>query len=121
MKLGNATLHDQSQYLEDFRAAGFEVDPTPLLRVVAGPEEAKAAARDAGDAAIKAGCEGIILGGRTDMCVYTAIEAVLRGLKVFVVETKRIRNPQTDTFVFNFAGMTPVHISVAERGVAISS
>ena len=55
------------------------------------------------------------------MCVYTAIEAVLRGLKVFVVETKRIRDPQTDTFVFNFAGMTPVHISVAERGVAISS
>ena len=112
IRLANLTMHPQDDYLDAFRALGYDVDPRPLLRTCAGAEDAKAAACEALKAAAAQDAEGILLGGRTDMCVYTAILAVMGGFRVFVAETERIRDAN-DAFVFNLKGVTQVDITEA--------
>jgi len=112
VRLANCTMHPQNDYLDAFRALGYDVDPRPLLRTCAGAEDAKAAACEALKAAAAQDAEGILLGGRTDMCVYAAMLAVMGGFKVFVAETERIRDAN-DAFVFNLKGVTQVDIAEA--------
>ena len=109
MKLGNCTMHDQTEYLDAFAALGYEVDPKPLLREVSGPQDALVAALDAIDKAKSAGAEGILLGGRTDLCIYAALFAVTAGLAVFIAETRRERDTEGN-FRFNLAGVTPLSL-----------
>ncbi len=109
MKLANLTMHDQLQFVDRFRELGFEVDPKPLLREVSGMEDAKAAACEALKAAKDQGAQGILLGGRTDVCVYAAILAAAGRFKVYVAETKRVRD-ESDRFVFELAGVTPIDL-----------
>lgn len=111
IKLANLTMHDQTEYLDAFMALGYKVDPKPLLRACAGAEDAKAAACEALRTAQAQGAEGILLGGRTDMCVYAAILAVTGGFKVYVAETERLRDADGN-FAFNLRGVTPVELDL---------
>lgn len=110
MKLANVTMHDQTQYLAQYRALGYEIDPTPLLRECTGPQDAWQVAFAAIKAAKDQHAHGIILGGRTDVCLYAAITAVSNRLRVFIAETKRVRD-ENNCFVFNLAGVTPVALT----------
>ena len=109
VKLANLTMHPQNDYLDAFRALGYDIDPRPLLRACSGMEDAKAAAVEALQAAAAQDAEGILLGGRTDMCVYAGILAVMGGFKVFIAETERLRDADGN-FAFNLRGITPVDL-----------
>jgi hypothetical protein len=114
LKLANCTMHDQTQYIEQFISFGFDIDPKPLLGEVSGAEEAiKMAKRiiynvKGGNLTdgVPALVDGILIGGRTDVCVYLAIYAAAFGIKAYITETKRIRD--NDKFVFNLCGVTPL-------------
>jgi hypothetical protein len=110
IRLANATMHDQSQFLDDFRSFGFEVEPTPRLRQVSGAREACELAREVIEQAKKEGYEGLLLGGRTDVMIYLAIQAPAWGLSLYVAETERIRDA-SDRFVFELKGVTKVYVS----------
>ncbi|MEA4884231.1 MAG: hypothetical protein VB144_11370 [Clostridia bacterium] len=115
IRLANLTMHDQTEYLEAYRGLGYEVNPKPLLREVSGAEDAKAAACEALKAAEAQGASGILLGGRTDMCIYAAVLATIGGFRVFVAETERVRD-ENDRFVFRLVGVTPVELfAILER------
>ena len=73
IRLANATLHDQSQYLDAFRNFGFEVEATPRLRPVSGAKEAYELACEMVQQARREGFQGLLLGGRTDLMIYIAI------------------------------------------------
>lgn len=120
MKLANVTMHDQTQYIEQFRQLGYEIDPRPLLKEVSGAQEAYQTAKEAIQEAIDMGAEGILLGGRTDLCIYAAILAAQAGLRVLIAETKRIRD-ENDRFVFVLAGVTPVYLDIvpAESSIGV--
>ena len=75
IKLANATMHDQSQYLDAFRNFGFEVETSPRLREVSGTWEACNLAREVVEQAKKEGFDGLLLGGRTDLMIYIAVQA----------------------------------------------
>ena len=108
--LANLTMHDQGQFADRFRELGYKINPKPLLREVHGTEDAKAAACEALRAAKAQGAQGILLGGRTDVCVYAAILAVAGGLQVFIAETERVRD-EKDRFVFALKGVTPIDLA----------
>lgn len=108
-RLANCTMHDQSNLVEQYREFGYEVVGEPLLREVSGMEDAIVAAYEAVTKAKEMGAEGILLGGRTDLVIYSALLAAERGLEVFVAETVRIRD-ENDRFVFQLAGVTPVNL-----------
>jgi hypothetical protein len=110
IKLANATMHDQSKFVEDFRKLGFEVEATPRLRQVSGARDAYELAREVVEQARKEGFDGLLLGGRTDVMIYIAIEAPICGLQLFIAETVRERD-EHDRFVFNLAGVTKVYVS----------
>mgnify|MGYP000872410382 CR=1 FL=1 len=110
IKLANATMHDQSDFRADFERLGFEVESTPRLRQVSGPKEAYALAHEVVEQAKKEGFDGLLIGGRTDVMIYIAIEAPICGLQLYVAETVRERDAN-DRFVFNLAGVTKVYLS----------
>jgi len=110
IKLANATMHDQSQYLDAFRNFGFEVEATPRLREVSGTWEACNLAREIVEQAKKEGFDGLLLGGRTDLMVYIAVQAPAYGLKLYQAETKRERD-ENDRFVFNLTDVTRIYVS----------
>lgn len=110
IKLANATMHDQSQYLDAFRNFGFEVEATPRLREVSGAWEACNLAREIVEQAKKEGFDGLLLGGRTDLMVYIAVQAPAWGLDLYQAETIRQRD-ENDRFVFNIAGVTKIYVS----------
>jgi hypothetical protein len=110
IRLANATMHDQSAYRSDFEKLGFDVEPTPRLRQVSGAKEAYELAREVVEQAKKEGYEGLLLGGRTDVMVYIAIQAPAWGLSLYVAETERIRDAN-DRFVFNLKNVTRVYVS----------
>jgi hypothetical protein len=110
IKLANATMHDQRDFRADFERLGFEVEPTPRLRQVSGAKEAYDLAREVVRQAKKEGFDGLLIGGRTDVMIYIAIEAPIHGLQLFIAETERIRDAN-DRFVFNLAGVTKVYLS----------
>ena len=110
IKLANATMHDQSGYLTDFHRLGFDVESTPRLRPVSGAKEAYLLAREVVEQAKKEGFDGLLLGGRTDIMIYIAIEAPIRGLDLYITETVRVRD-ENDRFVFNIKGLTKVYVS----------
>lgn len=114
LKLANCTMHDQTQYIDQFKSFGFDIDPKPLLTEVFGSEETIETAKQV-ISTVKGGnlidgkpalVDGILIGGRTDLCVYLALYAAVFHIKVYVAETKRIRTD--DKFVFNLCGVTPV-------------
>ena len=109
MKLANLTMHDQSALVSKFASLGYEVNPTPLLREVSGTEDAIAAAHEAISAARAQGAEGVLLGGRTDVCIYAATFAAFHGLHICVAETERVRD-ENDRFVFKLSGVTPLNV-----------
>lgn len=110
IKLANATMHDQSQYLDAFRNFGFEIEPTPRLRQVSGTWEACNLAREVVEQTKKEGYDGLLLGGRTDLMIYIAVQAPAWGLKLYIAETERIRD-ENDRFVFNLVGVTRVYVA----------
>lgn len=110
IRLANATMHDQSDYLTDFHRLGFEVEPTPRLRPVSGAKEAYLLAREVVEQAKKEGFDGLLIGGRTDVMIYIAIEAPICGLQLYIAETVRERD-ENDRFVFNVKGLTRVYVS----------
>ena len=110
IRLANATMHDQTGYLADFHRLGFEVESTPRLRPVSGAKEAYSLAREVVEQAKKEGFHGLLLGGRTDIMIYIAIEAPIRGLQLYIAETMRVRD-EYDRFVFNIKGLTKIHVS----------
>ena len=110
IKLANATLHDQSQFLNDFAKLGFEVESTPRLRPVSGAKEAYNLACEVVEQARKEGYKGILLGGRTDLMIYIAVQAPAWGLSLYVAETERIRD-EHDRFVFQLKGVTKIYVS----------
>lgn len=110
IKLANATMHDQSQYLESFRKFGFNVEPTPRLRPVSGAWEAYELARETVEQAKKEGYDGLLLGGRTDLMVYIAVQAPAWGLDLYQAETKRERD-ENDRFIFNLVGVTRIYLA----------
>ncbi len=110
IKLANATMHDQSQFLDDFKRFGFDVEPTPRLRPVSGAKEAYELARETVEQARKEGFDGLLIGGRTDLMIYIAIQAPAWGLDLYIAETERIRDAN-DRFVFNLSGITKIYVS----------
>lgn len=116
IRLANVTMHDQTEYLEAFRALGYEVDPRPLLRVCAGADDAAIAACEAIEAAEAQGAEGVLLGGRTDMCIYAALIAASADLGLFIAETARLRDADGN-FQFNLVGVTPIDLGKYGLGV----
>lgn len=110
IKLANVTMHNQSQFLDAFRSFGFEVEPTPRLREVSGAKEAYELARETVEQARKEGFKGLLIGGRTDVMIYLAIQAPAWGLSLYVAETERIRDA-SDRFVFELKGVTKVYVS----------
>jgi len=110
VKLANATMHDQSAFRDNFLNFGFDVEPTPRLREVSGAWEAYNLAREVVEQAKKEGYEGLLLGGRTDLMVYIAIQAPAWGLSLYIAETERIRDAN-DRFVFNLSGVTKIYVA----------
>lgn len=110
IRLGNATMHDQTQFINDFKKLGFEVEPTPRLRPVSGPQEAYRLACEVVRQAKREGFDGLLLGGRTDVMIYIAIKAQVHGLDLYQAETKRVRD-ENDRFVFNLAGVTKIYLA----------
>lgn len=110
IRLANATLHDQTQYLESFRKFGFDVEPIPRLHQVSGAREAYELACQVVQQARKEGFKGLLIGGRTDVMIYLAIQAPAWGLSLYVAETERIRDAN-DRFIFNITGMTKVYLN----------
>jgi len=110
IKLANATMHDQSQFLDDFKRFGFDVEPTPRLRPVSGAKEAYELARETVEQVKKEGYNGLLLGGRTDLMIYIAIQAPAWGLDLYQAETERIRDAN-DRFVFNLSGVTKIYVA----------
>ena len=110
IKLANATMHDQSNFKDAFEKFGFSVESAPRLRQVSGAKEAYNLAREVVERAKKEGFDGLLLGGRTDVMIYIAIEAPICGLDLYIAETVRERD-EHDRFVFNLAGVTKVYVS----------
>jgi len=110
VKLANATMHDQSRFLDAFRNFGFEVEATPRLREVSGAWEAYSLACEIVEQAKKEGFDGLLLGGRTDLMIYLAIQAPAYGLKLYQAETKRERDAN-DRFIFNITDVTRIYVS----------
>lgn len=110
IRLANATLHDQSAYRSDFAKLGFEVEATPRLRQVAGPKEAYELACEIVEQTRREGFQGLLLGGRTDVMIYLAIQAPAYKLDLYQAETERIRDAN-DRFVFNLKGITKIYVS----------
>ncbi len=110
IKLLNATMHDQSQYLDAFRNLGFDIEPTPRLREVSGAWEACNLAREVVEQAKKEGYDGLLLGGRTDLMIYIAIQAPAYKLDLYQAETERIRDAN-DRFVFQLKGVTKIYLA----------
>lgn len=110
IKLANATMHDQSQFLDDFAKLGFDVEPTPRLRHVSGAKEAYELACEVVEQVRKGGFDGLLLGGRTDLMIYIAIQAPAWGLNLYQAETKRERD-ENDRFIFNLAGVTRIYLA----------
>ena len=110
IKLANATMHDQSQYLDAFRSFGFEVEPTPRLRQVSGAREAYELACQIVQQARREGFKGLLIGGRTDLMIYIGILAPIHGLALYIAETERIRD-ENDRFIFQLKGVTKVYVS----------
>ena len=110
IKLANATMHDQSGFRDDFKRLGFDVESSPRLHQVTGAKEAYQLACEVVQQAKKEGFHGLLIGGRTDVMIYIAIEAPIRGLQLFIAETVRQRDAN-DRFVFNLAGLTKVYVS----------
>lgn len=120
LKLMNATMHNQEGFQNDFRKLGFDVESTPRLRPVSGPQDAYKLACEVVRQAKEEGFDGLLLGGRTDVMIYIAIRAPIHGLELYIAETKRERD-ENDRFVFNLAGVTKIYIShpVEIAGAAI--
>ncbi len=110
IKLLNATMHDQSNFREAFRNLGFDIEPTPRLREVSGAWEACNLAREVVEQAKKEGYDGLLLGGRTDLMVYIAVQAPAWGLDLYQAETKRERD-ENDRFIFNLVGVTRIYLA----------
>lgn len=110
MKLANATMHDQSAFRSAFEKLGFDVESTPRLRQVSGPREAYQLAREVVRQAEREGFDGLLLGGRTDVMIYIAIQAPIYGLQLYIAETERSRD-ENDRFIFNLAGVSRVYVS----------
>ena len=110
IKLANATMHDQSAYRSEFAKLGFEVESTPRLRPVSGAKEAYNLACEVIDQARREGFQGLLLGGRTDLMIYIAVQAPAWGLSLYVAETERIRD-ENDRFVFQLKGVTKIYVS----------
>ena len=108
IKLANATMHDQSQYQEDFKLLGYDVEAEPRLRQVSGADDAYTLAWDTVAKARAEGFDGLLLGGRTDVMIYIAL--LSGGLKLYIAETERVRDEQ-DRFIFNLKGVTPIHVT----------
>jgi hypothetical protein len=110
IRLANATMHDQSNFREAFKNFGFEVEATPRLREVSGAREAYELANEIVQQAKKEGYDGLLLGGRTDLMIYIAVQAPAWGLTLYIAETERIRD-KNDRFVFNLKNVTRVYVS----------
>lgn len=110
IKLANATMHDQSNFRDAFKNLGFEVEPTPRLRQVSGAVEAYNLAREVVEQTKKEGFDGLLLGGRTDVMIYIAVQAPAWGLDLYIAETERIRDAN-DRFIFNLSGITKVYVA----------
>ena len=110
IKLANATMHDQSPYLDAFKNFGFEIEPTPRLRQISGTWEAYNLAREVVEQARKEGYDGLLLGGRTDLMIYIAVQAPAWGLDLYQAETIRQRD-ENDRFIFNLAGVTRIYLA----------
>ena len=110
IKLLNATMHDQSPFCDDFKKLGFDVEPTPRLREVSGAKEAYELACEVVQQARKGGFDGLLLGGRTDVMIYIAVQAPAYGLKLYQAETERIRD-ENNRFIFNLSGITRIYVS----------
>lgn len=110
IRLANATMHDQANFKDAFKNFGFEVESTPRLRQVSGAWEAYNLAREVVEQVKKEGFEGLLIGGRTDLMIYIAIQAPAWGLDLYVAETERVRD-ENDRFVFNLAGVSKIYIS----------
>ena len=108
-KLANSTMHDQSNFKDDFKALGFDVESAPRLRQVSGAKDAYELACEVVEQARKEGFDGLLIGGRTDVMIYIAIEAPICGLELYIAETVRERD-ENDRFVFNLAGVTKVYV-----------
>jgi hypothetical protein len=103
-------MHDQSQFVDAFRNFGFEVEATPRLREVSGAWEAYNLAREIVEQTRKEGFDGLLIGGRTDLMIYLAIQAPAYGLKLYQAETKRERD-ENDRFIFNITDITRIYVS----------
>jgi len=110
IKLANATMHNQSQFLDDFKKFGFEVEASPRLREVSGPKEAYELACEVVQQAKREGFQGLLLGGRTDLMIYIAVQAPAWGLSLYIAETERIRD-ENDRFVFQLKGISKVYVA----------
>ena len=110
IKLLNATMHDQSPFCDDFKKLGFDVEPTPRLREVSGAKEAYELACEVVQQARKGGFDGLLLGGRTDVMIYIAVQAPAWRLELYVAETERIRD-KNDRFVFNLTGVSKIYLA----------
>jgi hypothetical protein len=110
IRLANATMHDQSNFREAFKNFGFEVEATPRLREVSGAREAYELANEIVQQAKKEGYDGLLLGGRTDLMIYIAVQAPAWGLSLYVAETERIRD-KNDRFVFELKGVTKIYVA----------
>ena len=52
----------------------------------------------------------MLIGGRTDLMIYIAIQAPAWGLSLYQAETKRERD-ENDRFIFNITDVTRIYVS----------
>lgn len=93
VRLANLTVSDQTPYVEQYRAQGYNVDAAPrgiLVPVGLAPAEVRRLAEEAVAPLGEAGYAGAIIGGRQDAACYLRDALAAAGLRAFVPDTARI-------------------------------
>lgn len=103
-RMANLTMHDQSQYKNSFEELGFKIEVEPRLKTVSSTSESLELAEKIRRDLIAEGIDSALLGGKTDLSIYLAIELASRDVQLYTVNTERVRD-ENDRFVFQFKGL----------------
>lgn len=104
LKMANLTMHDQTEYLQNFAELGFEIEAVPRLKAVSNPREGLELATKIRRDLLAEGIDSALLGGKTDLSIYLAVELASHDVQLYTVNTERVRD-ENDRFVFQFKGL----------------
>lgn len=109
IRLANFTLHNQDQYVEQWREYGFEIDPTPRSPLVEFEKEEWTEQKilESTKKALmeikEQGFDAIMIGGLSNVMAYAWYLANQMGLRVVMSKTPRLRTPD-GKFIFVLSG-----------------